>query len=453
VTALRTRALVLAAALPLLFLHVQYQPGIVVHAGSTSVHAYLSDFAVLAVVVAALVSGVVDGWAPLRAGRPLWIAGVLFFAWVLVEVAWGRHVSSTGYAWHDHAVTAAKFFEYALLAPAVPLLLRETRDLVAVAWSLVAWNALATIVGIAEFFGAAIFMADGHGGVRQSSFLGSSDWAALAGGVLLVGVLGLALPRLRVGRTLTTIAVASGIVGMVIAGALASVIGLATALVVLGIVLVLRSELDRRRVAAVAVAALAVLAGTVAIRSSDLNAFRSFVDSAPASTQSSVDRTPSYAHRTLLAWLGYEVWKGRPLLGSGWEGTTEPAVFDPYLPAAHRRFPNVTPLAFPSASRRYGVQDAWIEAAADLGVVGLALWAALFATAAWPAARLARTSGTGTALYALAGLGFLVWLWAAQGFYAGIPLDAFTWLVFGVAALGELGQGRATPSGRLNSSP
>ncbi len=36
---------------PVLFLHVQYEPGVVVHLGSTSVHAYLSDFAVLAVVV------------------------------------------------------------------------------------------------------------------------------------------------------------------------------------------------------------------------------------------------------------------------------------------------------------------------------------------------------------------------------------------------------------------
>ncbi len=270
--------------------------------------------------------------------------------------------------------------------------------------------------------------------MRQASFIGSSDWAALAGATLLVGLLGLALPRLEIGRALTAVAVVGGIVGMIIAGALASVVGLATALVSLGIVLLVRREIDPRRVAAVAVAALAVLAGTIAIRSSDLNAFRRFVNSAPASTQGSSNRTPSYAHRTLLSWLGYEEWKGHPLLGVGWEGTTEPAVFEPYLPAAHRRFPNEVALAFPSASRRYGVQDAWIEAAADLGVVGLALWAAIFASGAWLAVRRAR-AGSATGMYALAGIGLLVWLWAAQGFYAGIPLDAFTWLVFGVAAL------------------
>ncbi|HVC87517.1 MAG TPA: O-antigen ligase family protein [Gaiellaceae bacterium] len=430
--AIRIRVLVLAAALPLLFLHVHYQPGVVIHAGSTSVHAYLSDFAVLAVVVAALVSGAVEGWRPLRAGRPLWIAGFVFFAWVLAEIAWGRHVSSTGYAWHAHAVTGAKFFEYALLAPAVPLLLRDARDIAVAAWSLATWNGLAAVVGLAQFFGAAVFMADGRGGVRQASFIGSSDWAALAAATLLVGIVGIALPRLGVGRALILVATTGGVVGMIIAGALASVIGLATALVVLAVVLFARRELHPRRVAAVAATGLVVLAGTLAIRSSDLNAFRNFVDSAPASSQSSADRTPSYAHRTLLSWLGYEIWKDHPVLGVGWEGTTEPAVFDPYLPAAHRRFPNETPLAFPSANRRYGVQDAWIEAAADLGAVGLVFWAALFAAAAWLAAQVRRSA---TGLYALAGLGLLVWLWAAQGFYAGIPLDALTWLVFGVAVL------------------
>jgi O-antigen ligase len=449
---LSARALVLAAAIPLLFLHVHYQPGVVVHVGSTGVHAYLSDFAVLAVVVAALVSGAADGWSPLRAGRPLWIAGILFFAWVLLEIAWGRHVSSTGYAWHDHAVTGVKFFEYALLAPAVPLLLRTSRDLAAATWSFVAWNAVAAAVGLAEFFGAAILMSDGRGGVRQASFLGSSDWAALAGGTLLVGIVGLALPRLRLGRALTTTALVGGVVGMIVAGALASVIGLATALVLLAVALLARREVDPRRLAAVAAAGLVVLAGTVAIRSSDLNAFRDFVDSAPASSQSSADRTPSYAHRTLLSWLGYEIWRDHPVLGVGWEGTTEPAVFDPYLPAAHRRFPNEVPLAFPSPTRRYGVQDAWIEAAADLGVVGLVLWAALFAAAAWLAARAAWTRGSATSLYALAGTGLLAWLWAAQGFYAGIPLDALTWLVFGVAALGlgSRGDGAEVEARRLS---
>jgi O-antigen ligase len=427
------RGLVVAIALPILFLHVAYQPGIEVHLGSTSVHGYLSDFAVLGVALAGIASGVTLGWQPLRRGRPLWIAGVLFFAWVLFEITWGRHISG-GYDWREHAVTAAKFGEYALLAPAMPLLLRDRRDLAAPAWSLALWNAVAAGVGLAEFFGAAIFMADGRGGVRQASFLGSSDFSALSAATLLLGAVAFAIPRLGLGRTFASVATVGGILGMIIAGALAAVLGLGTALVVLTIVLVSRRQLDRRGVAAVAATGLAVVAGAVAIRSSDLEAFAHFVNSAPPA-KSHTGRVPSYAHRTLLVWLGYEMWKDHPVLGVGWEGTTEPTVFGPYLPAAHRRFPNEAPLAFPSVSRRYGVQNAWVEAAADLGLVGLLLWTALFAASGWLGIQAVRTDGSPVGLYALMSTGLLVWLWAAQGFYAGVALDALTWLAFGVAAL------------------
>jgi len=67
------------------------------------------------------------------------------------------------------------------------------------------------------------------------------------------------------------------------------------------------------------------------------------------------------------------------------------------------------------------------------------LWGSLFAAAGWLAGRSALARGSGTSIFAVAATGLLVWLWAAQGFYAGIPLDALTWLVFGVAALGGNG--------------
>src|SRR5580765_766648 len=88
-------AVVLAAAIPPLFLHVAYQPGFGVALGSTTVDAYLSDFAVLAVVVAAVATGFRRGWEPLRPGRLLWIAGGLFLLWMFIEVANGHaHASS-----------------------------------------------------------------------------------------------------------------------------------------------------------------------------------------------------------------------------------------------------------------------------------------------------------------------------------------------------------------------
>ena len=115
--ALSPRALLLAAAIPILFLHVRYQPGFAIGLGSTTINAYLSDFAVLAVVLTGLAAGVRSGFGPLARGRLLWGAAVAFFVWVFVEVAHGR-AHDSGYAWQTHAVTGAKLLEYALLAPA-----------------------------------------------------------------------------------------------------------------------------------------------------------------------------------------------------------------------------------------------------------------------------------------------------------------------------------------------
>src|SRR3954470_19234284 len=182
------RALVVAAAIPLLFLHVRYQPGFSVG----PVDAYLSDFAVLAVVATALFAGVRDGFAPLRPGLPVWIALGCFLTWVLVGVGVGHEHAAT-YATRAHAITAAKFIEYGLLAPSVVLLLRTRAELLLAAWTLVLWSCLATLVAVAQFFGAAIFLA-GTVGRRQASFLASADFAALSAGALLVGIVVMA-PR------------------------------------------------------------------------------------------------------------------------------------------------------------------------------------------------------------------------------------------------------------------
>ena len=425
-------ALVLAAAVPILFLHVAYQPGFGVGFGSTTVNAYLSDFAVLAVVVAAAARGRKDGFGPLAHGRWLWLAGGAFLVWMLVEVGYG-HAHNASYAWHTHGVTAAKFAEYALLAPSVPLLIRRTEDLLAPLWSLVLWSACATAVGIAQFFGASIFLA-GTVGRRQASFLSSADFAALSGAALLVGIASLAVPRLRLGRALTWVATVSGVLGMIVAGAIASVLGRGLAMAALAVVQLARHELDLRRIGAVAVICAVVLAGAVAIRGSDLDAFARFLGASTTKVEQP-GKIQTYAHRTLLAWIGYEIWKDHPLLGVGWEGSLDPANFEPYLPAAHHRFPDEPALAFPAAApdRHYGVQNVWIQALADLGVVGLALWAAVFAAAAWLAARAAVRLGSTAALLGLLWTALLIWLWTAQGYIAGIPLDALTWLAFGLA--------------------
>lgn len=403
------RALVLAAAIPLLFLHVSYQPGISVG----SIDAYLSDFAVLAVVLVALVEGMRARFAPLRPGLPIWIAIACFLLWMSIEVVLG-HRHSASYATHDHAVTAAKFAEYALLAPSAVLLLRTRAELLLAAWTLAVWSALATAVGIAQFFGASIFLA-GTVGRRQASFLGSADFAALSAAALLIGIV-VSSPR-----ALRRLALVAGVLGMIVAGAMASVLGLGTALVVL-------VALRRRRALAGVAAGLVVAAGAIAIRGSDLDAFARFLGANPGAHATRGTKVQTYAHRTLLVWLGYRIWRDNPALGVGWEGSAEPANFMPYIPAAKRRFPNESPLAFPAPppQRHYGVQSSWVQALADLGVVGLLAWAAIFLTAAWRAFRV-------RALYPLLLICVLVWLWSAQGYVAGIPLDALTFLGIGLA--------------------
>jgi O-antigen ligase len=437
---------VLAAAIPFLFLEFQYQPDTVVHLGSARVDAYVSDWALLAVVVAAVWRGVREGFGVLARSRALWAAEVLLFAWILVEVVRGRAYASS-YPLQTHGVTAAKFAEYALLAPAVPLLVRSLVELRLVLWTFVAWSGLATIAGLAQFFGADVF-GGGAAGHRQASFLSSADFAALSGAALLVGVVAFAVPSLGLGRRLAAVGLATGVFGSILAGSVAAVLGVLTALVVLAVLLLVARELEARRAVAVVAAAALVVAGTVAIRSSDLEAFGRFLGASPHTARAAKIQT--YAHRTLLSWIGFEIWKDNPVVGIGWEASGDPAGFEPYLAAAHRRFPSEAPTAFPSAAphRQYGVQDAWIQSLADMGVVGFALWTAVFAAAAWVAVKGWRAVRAPAALVALLWICLLVWLWTAEGFIAGIPLDALTWLAFGLAAAGAAAVARGPESGR-----
>ena len=67
------------------------------------------------------------------------------------------------------------------------------------------------------------------------------------------------------------------------------------------------------------------------------------------------------------------MWLDHPIVGAGWQVSLEPSGFRPYLAAAHRRFPNEPPEAFPSDEHRWGVQNGVIQTLSDLGLVGLVL--------------------------------------------------------------------------------
>jgi O-antigen ligase len=407
-------ALVLVAAIPVIFLHVKYQPSVEIGLGSTDVGIQLSDLAVLAIVAAGISVGRRLGFQPLRRGRPLWIAAALSFVWVAIEIA--LPAGSHGYPWETHTVTAAKFFEYALLAPSIVLLLRRHADLLLLLGVTVGWSAVATAVGLVQFFGANIFVSGATFG-RQLSFLGFHDFGALSAAALAVGMASIALPALALDRRIGWAGVAAGTLGVILAAPVTAVIGLGIAAIALLAVARLRNEVALRRFAVVG-AILAVTAAGTAVMRADQFARRA-----------DDGNVQSYAQRTVLAWIGWEMFIDHPVAGVGWQASAEPERFMPYVAAARREFPDEPELAFPAPDRRYGVQNLYVQTLADLGLVGFLLLLAVLGCAAW----LALQARHAFATVGLAWLGVAAGVWAALGIVAGIPLDALTWLALGLA--------------------
>ena len=395
----------------------------------------LSDFAVLAVVVAAVVAGIRSGFAPLRSALPLWGTLVALAVWICFGLAYGASRFSA-YPAGTHAVSAAKWLEYVLLAPALPLLVRSRRDLDTVLWCLGLWSLAATVVGFAQFLGAPIAQ-KGTFGRRQASFLGSSDFAVLSGAALLAGVAAVAAPRAQVEPWLRRLLIVSGTVGMIIAGSISAMLGLATAVVAVAAWLLVRGRMGLRRCLVLFAVVLAVVAaGSLAIRNADLNAYAHFLGGTRAD-KANPNKVQTYAHRTTLAWIGYRIWRAHPLLGAGWLGSDDAWAYMPVVPAAKKRFPNESPLAFPSPTRSYGVQLVYVQALADLGPIGLLAWLAPFAAALVLTLRALRANAPPARLAgAIAGTWtlFLLWCWTAVGFVAGLPVDALQWLALGIAA-------------------
>jgi O-Antigen ligase len=419
-------AAALALAVPFLFLHIKYQPGVRVPLGSTHLGLELSDVAVVVVALVALREGLRDGFAPLRPALPLWVASVALIFWIFI-----RSDSLV------HLVTAAKFSEYALLAFSAPLVLRRRADWELVAGATVAWSVVATCVGLLQFLG--VHMADAWAaGRRQPSFLGHSDFAALSALALGIGLAAVLLARKRIGWT----AVASGGVGLILSGATAGLIGIAAGTAGFLYAVSRRRRLEVRDLTVSAIVVAVVAAGVLVLRAGDFESFLRFVHLKGRETQTANIQT--YSHHALLAYIGYRIWLDHPVVGAGWQASTDPAIVDPVLPAAHRKFPDVAPLAFPTSEHEWGVQNSYIQSAADLGLIGLVLWLAPFALALVLALRANAPPGAVATFTVLAAMG----IWGGQGLVAGIPLDAATWLGVGLAATAAAQRSQAPPEGK-----
>ena len=419
-------AAALALAVPFLFLHIKYQPGVRVPLGSTHLGLELSDLAVVVVALFALREGIRTGFAPLRPAWPLWLASLALVLWIIV---------SSGSL--THLVTAAKFSEYALLAVSAPLILRRRDDWELVAAAVVAWSVVATCVGLLQFFGLGI--ADAWAaGRRQPSFLGHSDFAALSAFALAIGLAAVLAANRRIGWA----AVASGALGLILSGATAGLIGIAAGAAALLYAISRRRSLAIRDVAVSGAVVGVVAAGVLVLRAGDFENFLRFLHLKGEETQTANIQT--YSHHTLLAYIGYRIWRDHRVIGAGWQASSDPDVVDPQLPAAHREFPDVAPLAFPTREHEWGVQNAYVQAAADLGLIGLVLWLAPFALALVLALRANAPPGAVAAFTILAEMG----IWGGQGLVAGIPLDAATWLGLGLGATAAARRTRAPAQGK-----
>ncbi len=421
--------LVLAAAVPFLFLHVHYQPDLGFSAGSTRVDISLSDLAVLVVSLAGITAAATSGLGPLRRGLPVWLATAVLLAVIFVSLSYPA-LRGEPYHWQARLVSALKFCEYAALALAVPLLVHGRAEARVFFRALVGWSVVATTVGLLQFVGVVSEFQGKRPAQREPSLLGIHDFAALSGGTLVLGVVALALRETDIlGRAWIIIAFCAGGLGIVFSGALTAVIGMWLAFVVAGLVGYRRRLLPHRIAALFAVVGLAVTLGTAGIRGTALRDFAAFMGIHRNETPGAVE---SYAQRTVLGYIGLRIFLTEPITGVGYQGSSDAWAYGPQLAAAHRRFPRQPNDAFPSPAHPWGVQNLYVETLADLGLIGGAAIAALFAIALVLGLR-----GGSTSPLRLVGVTWLLiaaGVWIGLGIVPGIPLAALTWLALGLVS-------------------
>src|SRR5438105_8347914 len=248
-------ALVPAAALPLLFLHRRYQA----HTTIGAFDLFGSDVAVGITVIVALAAGVWFGWRPLLRPLALWCVAAALLLWFFVTCFWRPLEAPT-----THLVTLAKIVEYALLAPALVLLLRRPAQVDRFLLVFVAWSVAATGWGFLQFVGAVNEFEGKRPGQREVSFLGIHDFAGFSGATLAIGLAAIALAQRR---RLAIVAVAAGAIGLILAASVFAFAGIVLAAAAALVVGARARTLTRARAVAIAAIVAVVAVGTLALRS------------------------------------------------------------------------------------------------------------------------------------------------------------------------------------------
>ncbi len=407
-----------AAAVPVLFLHRMNQ----LHTSFGAVDVYSSDIAIAVVVAAALLAGLWWGWAPLLRPKTLWSSAGALLALFVVSCFWSPADQTT-----THLITAAKYIEYALLAPAVVLLLRRQIDIDRLLLVVIGWSVIASGWAALQFFGLINEFRGKNPDQREPSFIGIEDLAALSGATLVIALAGIALGDRR---RRVVVAALAGALGLILAASVLAFAGLVLAAIVIAAVGWRAGTLGTRSTLAGAAITLIVAAGVYGLRAGDTSSFFSFLRNGKAGAPVSAG-VQTGSQRVLLAYIGLRMWEDHPVLGVGFERSFDH--YQPYLAATKREFPDQHPFAFPAPTHEWGVQNFWVQLLSDVGIVGLVLAVITFATGLVLALRApagVRLLGLVTAGWICVTLGSL----NAIGIVAGLPLDALVWMSLGLAA-------------------
>lgn len=372
-----------------------------------------------------------------RDGRLITLLVAAFLAYALLD--WIVPVAGhDAYDSKKHLVAWAKFSEFALIVLLVPALVTR-RSLRFLGWAVAGVACAAGLVAIVQFAGLDILGSWGQWN-RQPSFTGVHELGTLGGVSLALAYLGWTLDDDHDSRLLWCAALAGGVC-LVMSGAVAAGIGLAGATAIIVLVAVRRSRATPRVLAIVLATALVAELGVVVMRGGDIQQFARYIG-IEAKDHATNANVQTYAQRSLQLYIGYRVWRDHPILGSGWQSVTEPAVFEPQLPAAHARFPDQPPLAFPSRAHPWGIDNAYVETLAELGLVGIVLLAAILAAGLIAGVRTALRAppfAAGVATLGTAWLLVAAGVWIGQGLVIA-PFTDTVWLGLGLVILArELG--------------
>jgi O-antigen ligase len=260
------------------------------------------------------------------------------------------------------------------------------------------------------------------------SFLGIHDFAGFSGATLAIGLAAIALAQRR---RLAIVAVAAGAIGLILAASVFAFAGIVLAAAAALVVGARARTLTRARAGLIAAIVAVVAVGTLALRSYDITNFFSFLGVKPTATSTAGD-VQTGSQRAMLAYIGLRIWEDHPLGGVGFERSFDR--YQPYLAAAKRKFPDQPAQAYPTPAHPWGVQNFWVQLLADTGIVGLLLALGTFVAGLLTALR-APPRFVFLGLVAAGWIFVAAGTWNAVGIVAGVPLQAVTWLGFGLAAV------------------